>query len=147
MPFCGILQVLKLTANIRLNANADQRKALLETIEQANACCNWVSEYAWSRQVFPQFSLHKLLYYQAKERFRLSAQVVVHVFAKVADAYKLDKKTQRRFASHGAISYDSRILTFKPDHSFWSEAASPFPTPISGYFRIGGYPTGTLRRE
>ena len=123
MPFCGILQVLKLTANIRLNANADQRKALLETIEQANACCNWVSEYAWSRQVFPQFSLHKLLYYQAKERFRLSAQVVVHVFAKVADAYKLDKKTQRRFASHGAISYDSRILTFKPDRvSIWTTA-------------------------
>jgi hypothetical protein len=30
--------VLKLTAKIRLNANADQRKALLETIEQANAC-------------------------------------------------------------------------------------------------------------
>src|ERR1700689_2974941 len=82
-PFFGILQVLKLTAKIRLNADADQRKALLETIEQANACCNWVSEYAWSRQVFPQFSLHKLLYYQAKERFRLSAQVVVHVFAKV----------------------------------------------------------------
>jgi IS605 OrfB family transposase len=113
--------VLKLTAKIRLNADADQRKALLETIEQANACCNWVSEYAWSHQIFPQFSLHKLLYYKAKELFPLSAQVVVHVFAKVADAYKLDKKTQRYFAEHGAISYDSRILTFKPDAvSIWT---------------------------
>jgi hypothetical protein len=36
--------VLKLTAKIRLNADADQGKALLETMEQANACCNWVSE-------------------------------------------------------------------------------------------------------
>jgi putative transposase len=115
--------VLKFTAKIRLNADADQRKALLETIEQANACCNWVSEYAWSRQVFRQFSLHKVLYYKAKELFPLSAQVVVHVFAKVADAYKQDKKTQRRFAQHGAIRYDSRILTFKPDRvSIWTTA-------------------------
>jgi hypothetical protein len=39
-----MLRVLKLTAKFRLNADADQRKAWLETMEQANACCNWVSE-------------------------------------------------------------------------------------------------------
>jgi len=43
--------------------------------------------------------------------------------AKVADAYKLDKKTQPRFARQGAIRYDSRILTFKPDRvSIWTTA-------------------------
>jgi predicted transposase len=96
--------VLKLTAKIRLNADADQRKALLETIEQANACCNWVSEYALSGQVFPQFSLHKLLYYHAKELFPLSAQVVVHVFAKAALAGVLlvavDPRNSSRECSH-----------------------------------------------
>jgi putative transposase len=104
-----------------LNADSDQRKALLDTIERANACCNWVSERAWKRKVFGQYSLHKLLYHTARKRFSLGAQVVVGVFAKVADAYKLDKKTQRRFAKHGAIGYDSRILTYKPDvASIWT---------------------------
>jgi putative transposase len=71
--------------------------------------------------VFGQYSLHKLLYRTARERFSLSSQVVVRVFAKVADAYKLDKKTLRRFSKHGAIGYDLRILTFKPDVvSIWT---------------------------
>jgi hypothetical protein len=45
----------------------------------------------------------------------LSAQVVVLVFAKIADAYKLDKETHRRFSKHGAIGYDSRILTYEQE--------------------------------
>ena len=88
---------------------------LLHTLETANACANWLSHEAWEREVFAQYSLHKLLYYEARERFPLSAQVVVRLFAKVADAYKLDKKCERRFAKHGAISYDSRILSFAKD--------------------------------
>jgi putative transposase len=98
-------------------------------MEQANACCNWVSEYAWSRQVFPQFSLHKLLYYQAKELFPLSAQVVVHVLAKVADAYKQDKKAQRRFARQRAIRYDSRILIQACTSRFGTLTSDPLPSP------------------
>jgi IS605 OrfB family transposase len=129
---------LKLTAKIRLNSDASQRKALLDTIEQANACCDWISEQAWERKVFAQFALHRLLYHAARERFPLSAQVVVRVFAKVADAYKLDKKTQRRFAKHGAISYDSRILSFKPETvSIWTTA---------GRLKIG-YSSGERQKE
>jgi putative transposase len=104
---------LKITAKARLNPTAEQRQVLLRTLGVANACANWLSEEAWNRKVFAQFSLHKLLYYEARERFELSAQVVVRLFSKVADSYKLDRMCQRRFAKHGAISYDSRILSFK----------------------------------
>jgi IS605 OrfB family transposase len=38
----------------------------------------------------------------------------VRCIAKVADAYKLDRKTKREFRPHGAIAYDERILRFKP---------------------------------
>ena len=121
-----------------MNADNDQRKALLDTIEHANACCNWVSEQAWKLRVFGQYSLHKLLYKTARERFPLSAQVVVRVFAKVADSYKLDKKTQRRFAKHGAIGYDSRILTFKPEVvSIWT---------TEGRIKVG-YSAGERQKE
>ena len=40
----------------------------------------------------------------------LTAQVVVRCNGKVADAYKLDKKTRRAFRPDGAIAYDDRVL-------------------------------------
>jgi IS605 OrfB family transposase len=36
----------------------------------------------------------------------------VRCIAKVADAYKLDRKTQRTFQPHGAVPYDDRILSY-----------------------------------
>jgi IS605 OrfB family transposase len=112
---------VKLTAKVRLNPGAEQHQSLLHTMETANACANWLSHEAWERKVFAQFRLHKLLYRAARERFPLSAQMVVRVFAKVADAYKLDKKSQRRFAGRGAIGYDCRILSFAQNSvSIWT---------------------------
>jgi putative transposase len=116
-----IIQVLKLTAKIRLNSTPEQGRAMLDTLEQANACANWISGEAWQRKVFGHYSLHKILYAEARQRFPLSAQIAVRVLAKVADAYKLDKKSQRSFRKHGAICYDSRILRYKVDNvSIWT---------------------------
>jgi putative transposase len=118
------LQYLKLTAKIRLNATPLQRQALLDTLEQANTCANWISGEAWKRKVFAQYNLHRLLYAETRQRFPLSAQVVIRVMAKVADAYKVGPRTtERRFRRHGAISYDSRILRFKSGEvSIWTTA-------------------------
>ena len=41
--------------------------------------------------------------------------MLVRSVAKVADAYKLDKKTKRTFRPLGSIAYDARIMTYKPD--------------------------------
>lgn len=87
-----------------------QRKTLIETLERANAACNYAANIAWQTKTFRQFSLHGLVYREIRERFLLAAQMAIRVEAKVADAYKLDKKTQRTFRPHGAIAYDSRIL-------------------------------------
>ncbi|MBK9715384.1 MAG: hypothetical protein IPO81_29465 [Kouleothrix sp.] len=48
-----------------------------------------------------------------RETFGLSAQLAVRCVAKVADAYKLDKQTQRTFAPLGAVAFDERILSYK----------------------------------
>jgi len=112
---------MKLTAQILLRPTQEQAAKLLETMEAANAACHAISEYAWGEQVFSKFKLQKALYYQIKEEFSLSAQVVIRCMAKVADAYKLDKKTERRFRKYGAIAYDVRILKYYEDEvSIWT---------------------------
>jgi putative transposase len=104
---------MKLTAKIRLNPTEDQHDLLLQTLERANVACNYISDQAWEFKRFGRVPVHKLTYAPVREKFELSAQVTVRCIGKVVDAYKLDKKQKRTFKLHGAIPYDSRILTFK----------------------------------
>ncbi len=103
---------MKMIAQIKLVADKTQRDTLKQTIEASNAAANWISEKAWGSKVFRQYDLHKFVYKQCREQFPLSAQVVVRLIAKVADAYKLDKKSQRRFKPTGSAAYDQRILSY-----------------------------------
>jgi len=82
-----------------------------------------VSEVAWDKKVFGQFKLHSLCYYPVKEAYPLSSQMIVRCISKVADAYKLNRKTKRVFRPLGSISYDSRILSYnlvKGQVSIWT---------------------------
>ena len=101
---------MKLTAKVKLLTDETQRAALLETMERVNQACDWVSEQAWKAQEFRQYSLHALVYPALREKFGLPSQIAARCIAKVADAYKLDKKTKRTFRIYGSIGYDSRIL-------------------------------------
>lgn len=101
---------MKLTAKVKLQPTDEQRGYLLETLERANTACDYISAVAWENNVFGAFKLQTLAYANVRERFELSAQVVIRIISKVSDAYRLDKKTQRVFRKHGAIAYDDRIL-------------------------------------
>jgi putative transposase len=103
---------MKLTAQVKLLPTPQQANALRQTLEMANAACNTISQQAWENQAFRQFPLHKLAYQAVREKYPLSAQVVVRCIAKVADAYKLDHQTKRTFKLDGAIAFDSRILGY-----------------------------------
>lgn len=114
---------MKLIAQVKLQPDNEQRAALFETLEQANALCNWLNEQAWEQRKFRRFALQTATYHSARERSGLAAQVVIRCLAKVADAYNLDRNTQRTFKSHGAIGYDDRILSWYTDQhavSIWS---------------------------
>lgn len=116
---------MKLTAKIKLKPTEEQHRYLLETLARANAACDYISEQAWESKVFGRVPVHKLTYQIVREQFELSAQVTVRCIGKVVDAYKKDKKRQRTFKPHGAIAYDSRILTYKLEIqsvSIWSIA-------------------------
>ena len=104
---------MRLIAQLQLKPTPEQCQALKETLQVANAACDYLSALAWDNQTFGQFALHKIGYAGAREQFGLSSQVIVRCVSKVADAYKLDKKVQRTFKPLGAISYDDRILTYQ----------------------------------
>lgn len=112
---------MKLTLKIKLLPTDEQVNLLLETMKEANAVCNAISEVAWQERIFNNFKLHHKIYHRYKATFNLSSQMLIRQIAKVADAYKLDKKTKRSFRPLGGIAYDSRIMTYKPNNvvSLW----------------------------
>lgn len=113
---------MKLVANLKLTPTDSQHEALLATLTTANRACNWLSGQAWETQAFGQFALHKLTYERCREQFGLAAQMTVRSIAKVADAYKLDRKTRRRFKRYAAQPYDDRIFRLCSDThlSLWT---------------------------
>jgi len=102
-----------LTVKMKLHPTEDQHQKLLRTMERFNEACNYVSEFAWRNRVFGKIELQKNLYYDVRERFELSAQMVVRVLGKVSESYLADRSSYHEFKPHGAIIYDQRILTIK----------------------------------
>lgn len=116
---------MKLTAQIKLLPSKEQNDILRKTLETFNMACNEISEIAYKQKTFSQYPLHKITYVQIKNKFKLSAQAVIRAIGKVSDAYKLDNKTKRVFRKHGAMTYDSRILSYSFDKriaSIWTVA-------------------------
>jgi len=112
-----------LTAVVKLLPTDEQHDYLLQTLERANAACNFASGIAWETKQFSQVGLHKAAYYPIRADYDLAAQVAVRVIGKVVDAYKKDKTTRRAFKPHGGIAYDSRILNWRIDQrhvSIWT---------------------------
>jgi len=107
---------VKLTVQVQLQPTPEQSGLLTSTIRRANEACNFLSGIAWGSETFKQFDLHKLAYHSTRATFPdLSSQVLVRCIAKVADAYKLDRKSRRLFRALGAITYDARILSFREE--------------------------------
>lgn len=114
---------MKLTAIAKLLPTDEQRQKLLETLERANAACDWISAQAWAGKTFCRVPLHHLTYRPVRDQFGLSSQLAVRCVAKVVDAYKAGKKVQRGFKPHGAVAFDNRILTWYVDRhqiSIWT---------------------------
>lgn len=104
---------MQLTSKILLNTTPEQLDAFERTMRMTNTCCDYMSKIAFERKVFNRFSLQKIAYREVRDTFSsLASQIVIRAFAKVSDAYALDHKVLRTFKPLGAISYDSRILSF-----------------------------------
>lgn len=104
---------VKQTLTVKLAPTPDQHAALLATMERVNACCDWLASVAFRERCANRIDLQKLTYYEARERFGLSSQMVVRAISKTVEAYKRDKTICPRFKPRGAIPYDQRIMSWK----------------------------------
>ena len=114
---------MNLTAQLKLLPTVEQAKALRATVREVNAAANFISELAFEAQVFRRFALHHVAYRQTRERFDLSADMTCAALGKVANAYKLDRRCQRRFRPLGAIPYTRKVFAFGEESvSIWTVA-------------------------
>src|SRR5215469_805904 len=134
---------MKQTLLVKLAPTPDQSTALLRTLETFNAACNNIAGVAFAQHSTNKIELQKLVYYDIRQRFCLSAQMCIRAISKVAEAYKRDREKRPTFRAHGAMTYDERIMNFaRPDRvsllTLYGRVVAPF--------RFGAYQEARLDR-
>jgi|SRR5271157_406297 len=93
--------------------NAAQKPILLATMERFNEAATFAAKVGFEAGVLSQPSIHKRCYAEIRERFGLSAQMAVRAIGKAVKVFAGNKTKCLSFRSHGAVTYDQRILSFK----------------------------------
>ena len=101
---------MTVTIQLKLAPNGEQIVSLCDTLTACNAAADWVSERGFENKILSQYALQTKYYKDVRAMFNIGAQATCLIFAKVADAYKLDIKAQRRFRPMGSIAFDVRNL-------------------------------------
>jgi putative transposase len=134
---------MKQTLIVKLAPAPEQSAALLRTLETFNAARNDIAETAFVQRSANKIELQKLVYYSNRERYSLSAQMCIRAISKVAEAYKRDREKRPAFRTHGAMTYDERILNFaRPDRVSLLTLDGRIVVP----FRFGAYQEARLDR-
>ena len=101
------------TLKVKLEPSAEDSQALLETMHQFNAACNYVAEKAFELHTANKIRLQKVVYHQIREQFGISSQMAVRAISKACEAYKRDKSIKPEFDATKAMIYDQRIMSWK----------------------------------
>src|SRR5690242_2052546 len=104
---------MKLTLQLQLLPDAEQKSVLLATMERFNAAATFAAAVGFKAGVFSQPGIHKLCYAEIRSRLGLSAQMAVRAIGKAVECFRSDKARCPKFEPRGAITYDERILGFK----------------------------------
>ena len=104
---------MKLTLQVQLLPDADQKAVLLATMARFNEAATFAARAGFEAGVFSQPSVHKRAYREIRERFGLSAQMAVRAIGKAVECFRRDKAKCPAFRPRGAVTYDERILGFK----------------------------------
>jgi putative transposase len=101
------------TLKVKLETTPEQAQALLKTMHQFNAACNYIADVAFKFHTANKIELQKVVYHQVREQFGISSQMAVRAISKASEAYKRDKSIKPEFAPDGAVIYDQRIMSWK----------------------------------
>lgn len=77
-----------LTAKLRILPSEEDAHTLVCTMHAYSDACNFVSEYIYTSHILSQSSLHKVLYFQIRNKFGLPSQVACSVIRTVIARYK-----------------------------------------------------------
>src|SRR6266699_2495771 len=106
---------MKLVAAIKLVPPKPAAIMLMATLVRCNEAATWLAKTGFDARVFRQFDLHKIGYAELRTRYGLTAQAAVRTIAKVADAFKVNRKVAPHFRKDAAQPYDDRIIRFVRD--------------------------------
>jgi transposase, putative, N-terminal domain len=101
------------TLMLKILSNTEQKDILLETMEVFNKACNDISKTAFEHTFPNKYELHRLVYYDIKNAYKLPSQLVVRAISKVAESYKVDRTCIHEFDRHVSIVYVLMILSFR----------------------------------
>lgn len=104
---------MKLTLPVKLVPTPEQHAFLMATMRRFNAACDVIAVTAFKEHCANKVTLQKLVYYDIRRNFGLSAQLTIRAISKVVEAYKRDRTIQPQFRPDGAVPYDERIMSWK----------------------------------
>ena len=66
------VECMKLSMKLKLITTESQKQILLETMQRFNSACDYISDIAFENKAFGQVRLHKLTYYNVRDKFGLA---------------------------------------------------------------------------
>ena len=120
-----------LTVKCKLNPSAEDIEALQRTVNVFTDACNDILKTARETDTWRRFDLHHLTYHGVRERYGLSANLVVQAIRRVAK--RKGKKTGG--FKRGSVSYDQRTLSLRGEVVSLTTMGGRVKAPLS----IGNY--------
>jgi putative transposase len=133
---------MQLTIKIKLLTDQAQKDCLLRTMSAFNQAANDAARAGFDNKVFSQPSIHKLVYFDIRERYGLTAQLAVRAIGKAAECFRRDKKKCPHFKPRSAVVYDERIMRFK---GLTAVSLAALDGRLTIPIVIGGYQTDKLQ--
>lgn len=129
------------TVKCKLEVNAQEQEAILETISRFTSACNDALAIAREQKIWNKFKLQYLCYYPLKERYSLTANYVVRAIARVC------VKRQRRPTSFkgGSLDLDKNLFRFIERRELVSLATVQGRLKIK--LAIGNFQRGLLKGQ
>jgi len=115
---------MRLTTKIKLKSSFEQKLLLKATLSKCSEACNYTSSIVFLSGIRNKIDLQKLLYFEIKEEFGLSAQMALLCIHKTANDYHSSTNPcQRYYSEKSTVAFDERVLTVFPDKkevSIWT---------------------------
>jgi putative transposase len=114
---------VKQTVTVRLDPTPEQHALLLATMKRFNVACQDMATWAAEHNVRSRWTIERGCYHRIRAQHGLSAQMTTRAAAKVGEQLmRLRRGQPATFHPHGAVVYDSRIMSFKgAEHvSLWT---------------------------